>query len=310
MGYVSVQILEVARGEPRPFLKPACRQAGRCGDKRRCGVKYLIVTADDLGLAKSINEGIAKACREGIVSSVSVIPAGEAFGDAVKIIKDLGIKEIGAHLALTETKPLLNFSKFYKNHNRFFKDIFFGKTDLEWAHKELKAQLELLKKAGVKITHINSHEHIHMIPEILDIFVSLAKEFNIPALRYPRRDRPMRPFNISDLYKKSILAYFSGRSIDIFKNSGLLYTDHFLGLLDAGKLEEDLLIEMLGGLKDGVTELVCHPGFLSPEVIDSYKWHIGAEAELFALTDPRVKNAINNNGIKLISYEDFLSLKK
>ena len=30
-------------------------------------MKYLIVTADDLGLTKSINEGIAKACLEGIV---------------------------------------------------------------------------------------------------------------------------------------------------------------------------------------------------------------------------------------------------
>ncbi|MCX5668485.1 MAG: ChbG/HpnK family deacetylase [Candidatus Omnitrophica bacterium] len=273
-------------------------------------MKYLIVTADDLGLTESINEGLAKACREGIVSSVSVIPTGETFGDAVRIIKDLGLKEIGAHLALTETKPLLNSSKFYKNHNRFFKDIVFGKADLEGFKRELKAQLELLKKAGAKITHINSHEHVHMVPEILNIFVSLAKEFNIPALRYPRGDRPMRAFNIRDLYKKSILSYFSGRTARLFKNSGLLYTDHFLGLLDAGKLKEDLLIEMLGGLKDGVTELVCHPGFLSPEVIDRYNWHAGAEAELFALTEPRVKNTIHNNGIKLISYGEFLALKK
>lgn len=278
MGYVGIQILEESR------------------------VKHLIVTADDIGLTKSINEGIAKACREGIVSSVSVMPAGEAFEDALKVIKDLGLKEIGAHLSLTETKPLLSSSRFYLNHNRFFKDILFGRPDLGWVRRELKAQLELLKRAGVKITHINSHEHIHMIPEILNIFISLAKEFNIPALRYPRRDRPMRPFNIRDLYKKSVLSYFSGRSRDIFKSSGLLYTDHFLGLLDAGKLKEDLLIEMLSCLKDGVTELVCHPGFLSPEVMDSYKWHVGAEAELFALTDPRIKSAIKNNGIRLITY--------
>jgi predicted glycoside hydrolase/deacetylase ChbG (UPF0249 family) len=265
-------------------------------------VKRLIVTADDLGLAKSINEGITKAYREGIVNSVSVIPTGEALGDAVRIIKDLGLKEIGAHLSLTETKPLLKSSKYYKNHDLFFKDIIFGKIDLEVVKRELKAQLELLKNADTKITHINSHEHIHMVPEILNIFISLAKEFNIPALRYPRGDRPMRPFNINDLYKKSILSYFSGRTKDIFKSSGLLYTDHFLGLLDAGKLREDLLIEMLSGLKDGVTELVCHPGFLSPEVIDRYKWHIGAEGELFALTGHRVKSAIKENKIRLITY--------
>ena len=272
-------------------------------------MKYLIVTADDLGLAKSINEGIAKACREGIVSSVSVIPTGEALEDAVRIVKDLGLKEIGAHLALTETDPLLSSSRFHKNHNLFLKNIFFGKITPDAVYRELRAQLELLKNAGVKITHINSHEHIHMIPEILDIFISLAKEFNISALRYPRRDRPMRAFNISDLYKKSILSYFSSHAARLFKSSGLLYTDHFLGLLDAGKLKEDLLIEMLGGLKDGVTELVCHPGFLSPEVIDSYKWHIGAEEELFALTGCRVKSAIKNNDIRLVTYGELQSIK-
>ena len=143
----------------------------------------------------------------------------------------------------------------------------------------------------------------------MNIFISLAKEFNIPALRYPRRDRPMRAFNIRDLYKKSILSYFSSHAAGSFESSGLLYTDHFLGLLDAGKLKEDLLIEMLGGLKDGVTELVCHPGFLSPEVIDSYKWHVGAEAELFALTEPRVKNAVRENEIRLITYGGMPSVR-
>ncbi len=272
-------------------------------------MKYLIVTADDLGLAKSINEGIAKACRDGIVNSVSVIPTGEAFEDAVRIVKDLGLKEIGAHLALTETEPLLSSSKFYKNHNGFIKDIFFGKADLKGIREELNAQLELLKKSGVKITHMNGHEHIHMIPEILDIFISLAKEFNIPALRYPREDRPVRAFNIGDLYKKLVLSYFTGRTARLFSGSGLFYTDHFLGLLDAGKLKEDLLIGMLVGLKGGITELVCHPGFLSPEVIDSYKWHLGAEAELFALTDSRVKNAVKNNEIRLITYGELPSIK-
>jgi predicted glycoside hydrolase/deacetylase ChbG (UPF0249 family) len=272
-------------------------------------VKYLIVTADDLGLAKSINEGIAKACREGIVSSVSVIPTGEAFDDALKVVKDLDLKEIGAHLALTETKPLLSSSKNYKNHNLFVRDIIFGKAAFGEIRGELKAQLELLKKTGIEITHLNSHEHIHMMPGILDIFVSLAKEFNIPALRCPRGDRPVRAFSIRDLYKKSVLSYFSGRTAGSFKSSGLLYTDRFLGLLDAGKLKEDILLEMLGGLKDGVTELVCHPGFLSPEVIDRYKWHVGAEEELFALTDHRVKNAIKNNGIRLIAYGELPSIK-
>lgn len=272
-------------------------------------MKYLIVTADDLGLAESINDGIAKACGEGIVSSVSVIPTGEAFGSAVNVIKSLGLKEIGAHLALTETKPILSSSKFYPNHNIFFRDIFFRRIDPGSIYKELKAQLELLKKIDLRVTHLNSHEHIHIIPEVLDIFIMLAKEFDIPALRYPRGDRPSRLLDINDLYKKYVLSYFSVRDARSFKSSGLLYTDYFLGLLDAGRLKEDILIEMLGGLKDGVTELVCHPGFLSPEVVDGYRWHMGAEEELFALTGDRVKNAAKNNDVRIITYGELSSIR-
>ena len=271
--------------------------------------KRLIATADDFGLTEEINEGISKVYREGIVNSVSVIPTGEALEDAIKTIKDLSFKEIGAHLALTETKPLLGSSKFYKNHNLFFLDILLKKADVDGIYKELKAQLELLKETGVKITHINSHEHVHIIPEVLNIFVTLAKEFDIPAIRYPRGDRAARPFAINDIYKKTVLSYFSGRTKGIFDGSGLFCTDSFLGLLDAGRLTEDILAGMLNGLADGVTELVCHPGFLGPRVLENYRWHIGAEAELFALTGSRIKNAIKNNNIQLVTYGELTSIK-
>ncbi|MDP2929696.1 MAG: ChbG/HpnK family deacetylase [Candidatus Omnitrophota bacterium] len=273
------------------------------------GVKYLIITADDLGLTESINEGISKAYNDGVVNSVSVIPSGEAFEDALKTIKSLGLKEIGAHLSLTETRPVLNSSKFFKNHNQFFFDFLLKKVDSRGVYEELRAQLGLLSDSGAKITHINSHEHIHIVPEILNIFIALAKEFNIPAIRYPRNDRPAKLFTANDVYRKIMLSYFSGRTKETFKDSGLLYTDSFLGLLDAGKLKKQLLMEMLNGLKNGVTELVCHPGFLSPEVLEGYRWHRGCEEELLALTDNHVKKTIKNNEIQLITYGELSSVK-
>ena len=271
--------------------------------------KYLIVTADDLGLAKSINEGIAKACAEGIVTAASIIPTGEAFDDAVKTAGDLRFKGMGAHLALTETKPLLPSSRFYKNRSTFFSDLFFEKVDLDNVYAELKAQLELLRKSEIKITHINSHEHIHMMPRLLRIFIRLAKEYSIRAIRFPRGDRPAKALSIGDNYKSLVLDYFSGRIEKELGGSGLVYTDSFIGLLDAGRFNIDRIKGALGNLKEGVTEIVTHPGFLSPEVLDRYPWHKGGETELFALTDKRVKKALKDNNIRLISFDDFLALK-
>jgi len=271
-------------------------------------VKYLIVTADDLGLIKSVNDGIVDACKDGIVTAVSVIPTGEAFRDALDVIKDLPFGDIGAHLALSETKPLLPASKFYKNHNEFFFDMLFGRVDLSGIYSELKAQMEALKNAGLKITHINSHEHIHMIPKVLDIFIRLAKEYNVPAIRFPRGDRPVRGMSLGENYRKMVLDYFASRMKGGLSDSGLKYTDHFVGLLDAGSLNSDRIKNIIGFLKEGVTELVTHPGFLSPKVLDNYSWHAGCETELFALTDKSIKNAAINGGIKLLSYEQFLKM--
>jgi predicted glycoside hydrolase/deacetylase ChbG (UPF0249 family) len=273
-------------------------------------MKYLIITADDFGLTESVNEGIAKACTEGIVTAVSVIPTGEAFEDALTIIKNIPFKDIGAHLALSETKPILSGSRFYKNHSEFFFHLFFGTVNLADSYEELKAQLEILKKTGLKITHINSHEHIHIMPRILEIFIRLAREYSIPAIRFPRTDRPPKILSVKENYKSFLLNYFYGRIKNSMNSSGLAYTDFFMGLLDAGKLDINKIKTMARYLKDGVTEIVTHPGFLSPEVLKRYPWHMGGETELFALTDNRVKNAIKDNGIKLVSYEQFLALKQ
>ena len=273
-------------------------------------MKYLIVTADDLGLTESINEGIAKACTEGIVTAVSVIPSGESFEDAIKTIKDLGLKEIGAHLALTETKPILSKSRFYRNYSQFFFNLSIGKVKEADIYNELKAQLDLVKKIGVTITHINSHEHIHVVPQILNIFIRLAREYNIPAIRCLRGDRAPGRFSLKENYKSILLKYFAGKTKDILNRSNLVFTDFFLGILDSGQLDINKIQKILTLLKDGVTELVCHPGFLSPEVLSNYPWHIGGELEIFALTDNRTKNFIKNSNIQLISYEQFLSLKQ
>jgi len=278
--------------------------------RRMSQLKYLIVTADDLGLARSINEGIAKACREGVVTAVSVIPTGEAFEDVIKIIKDLPIKGVGAHLALTETKPLLASSRFYKSHNKLFFMSLFGFVKEEDIYAELKAQLELLKKSSLNITHINSHEHVQLMPRILKVFIRLAKEYNIPAIRFPRDDRKPKPLSVKEIYKYILLQFFAGRINKELGGSGLIYTDYFMGFLDAGKLNIDKIKDLLGNLKKGVTELVTHPGFLSPEVLDRYSWHKNSETELFGLTDRRIKNFIKENNIRLISFEEFLALKK
>lgn len=283
-------------------------------------MRYLIVSADDFGFHKGINEGIAKAFREGMVTSVNLMPAGEALEDAVRLIKELKIGEVGAHLCLTETAPSLepgriptlvaNGNRFYKDHNAFFINFLSKKIEPFQVYLELKNQMGLVKKTGARITNLSSHEHIHMIPDILDIFVRLAKEYDIPAIRCLRTESHPAPFGVRRLFRKAVVSFFEKRMSGILKRYGVAATDHLAGFLDAGRIREDNLLVILDNLGEGTTELVTHPGFLSPGIMDRQRFYINCEAELAALTSRRVKKLIKDKDIRLITYGDFLKLKR
>ena len=63
---------------------------------------------------------------------------------------------------------------------------------------------------------------------------------------------------------------------------------------------------MLRNIKDGVTELSCHPGYISEEIRSKYKWHLNCENELNALLDPSFQAEIKNRGIKLVSHAELM----
>lgn len=277
-------------------------------------MKQLIVSADDFGLARGINEGILKACREGIVTSINVIPAGYAYYDARSALKELNPPEIGAHLALTETSPVTSpgniptlvddNGKFCGNYLTFLQRLISKKISREDIYIELTSQMERLKETGIPITSLSGHEHIHMFPDVLKIFIEIAKKYQVPAVRYLHGDRMAGYITFKKFYRKAVLALF-GKSMGLaIRKAGLLCADNFLGFLDSGNLEEETLLGMLKGLRDGTTELVSHPGLLSPEVLDKCIFHRRCETDLAALTGRRVKKLIEDMGIKLIRFSD------
>lgn len=280
-------------------------------------MKQLIVTADDFGLSKSISEGIVRACREGIVTSINFLPTGPSFEETLYLIKDLKLQEIGAHLSLTETAPVTypgqiptlvtRSGRFHKSYMDFFLNLFLKKISREDIVLELRNQLERVKKIGIPITNLTSHEHIHMMPGLLEIFVSLAREYSIPFVRYPHADKLVRPLRLNKFFKLSLLLSLEKNMGYVIEKEGLRVTDHFIGFLDSGNLNEEVLIRLLNKLEDGVTEMVCHPGFLSPELLDKCIFHLNCEGELAAMTSRRVKKFIQDNGIILTTFGNILS---
>jgi chitin disaccharide deacetylase len=243
----------------------------------------LIVTADDVGLDRGMTEGAIRAHREGVVTACSVVANGLAFDDAVARLREVPWLEVGVHLALVEERSLTTGSPMPKNYIRYL--LSRGGLDPE---REMRAQIEKVMKSGLRVTHLNGHQHLHMWPRIYAIVERLAKEYGIPYIRRVD-DRGGRAGRVRRA-SIAVLNRFGRRAHG--KN------DCTIGVAEAGHLTAERIIELLDEV-EGITELVTHPGAGVPRFYAH--WGYDWDGETAALCDPRVKAAIEARHIKLVA---------
>lgn len=179
-----------------------------------------------------------------------------------------------------------------------------GNIDFVELERELEKQIARVSNSGITVSHLDSHQHLHMLPKIWKITVELAKKFNIPAIRFPKERVSVGLSMLMDGAR--IIRFFEMLALNCFCKSGRhmqrLRTDHFTGFLFGGELNKRNLLKVLKNLpSSGTCELMCHPGIDDPE--NRYKyWGYDWVEELNALTDPEIMDFIRRNGVRLISY--------
>ncbi|MFP5246178.1 MAG: carbohydrate deacetylase, partial [Thermoanaerobaculia bacterium] len=145
-------------------------------------MKRLIVTADDVGLHRGMNDGAFVAHREGIVTACSVVASGAAFDDAVTRLRDLSALEVGVHLTLVEERSLTGM-RFPRKYTSFVPLYLARAISLSAIETELRAQIERVLATGLRVTHLNGHQHLHLLPRIFRVVARLAEEYAIPYVR-------------------------------------------------------------------------------------------------------------------------------
>jgi predicted glycoside hydrolase/deacetylase ChbG (UPF0249 family) len=236
--------------------------------------KKLIVTADDVGLDRGMTSGAIEAHRNGIVTACSIVANGNEFQDAVARLRDVPKLEIGVHLTLVEERALTTGEQMPRNWMRF---LFSNKSNVE---PELRAQIELVLAAGLRITYLNGHQHLHQLPRISRIVWRLATEYGIGYVRVVN-DRGGNSRRVSI----AMLNALGDRSRTT------------VGVAEAGHLTSDRIIALLDHVGD-VTELVAHPGV---DVAGYSHWNYEWSRETAALCDPRVREAMRKKNIELIA---------
>ena len=226
----------------------------------------LIINADDCGKDARTDTHIKNLIASGKLSSTTIMANMNDFEGACNLYNHYHkIVSFGCHLNLTEGHPLINSNEMIKqgyviekDDGLFFNGATFRKKTLNQNLKnaifdELNAQVLKLKKEGIKISHLDSHHHIHTSSNMFGIIAELSKRHNIPRIR---RLRNWIPISINFYARQGwyYLAKLYNRSY-IMSNYFCSYTEYF-----NNPRYHDIQ-------KSDTIELMVHPGLSNEEYI-------------------------------------------
>lgn len=227
--------------------------------------KRLIVNADDFGLSPGVNAGILRTHEHGIVSSASLMVRGSAAREAAKYARSAPALSVGLHIDLCEWE--------FRNGEWASRYQVVPLDNATAVREEIRRQLDaFIALTGRLPTHLDSHQHVHRREPIRSTVMEAAQELKIPVRGFA---------------------------------DGIAYCGDFYGQTAEGEpfpdgISTKRLISLLDRLQPGITEVSCHPG--DARALDSI-YRLERELEADVLCDPRIKAAIHEREIELISFD-------
>ncbi len=276
-------------------------------------MKQIIINSDDFGRHKLINLAVEKAFRNGCLRSATVMVGSRYFEHALEIVKrnpDLGV---GIHFTLANGFPVLPPEEipslvtpegfFHLNYVEFLKLYVKGKINRAEIQAELAAQLEKAQRAGLKLTHFDSHQHLHHFPGIIGITLKLAKAANIPAMRVADTkifDGSID--NVGQLIGRIGLGSLSKFAAHSAHRKNILTPEHFSGIVAGESVTERFLTKIIKNLGEGTTEVMLHPGTKNDVLQKFCQWDHDFEAELKAVTSKKILKLLKENDITAVNF--------
>ncbi|MGH7150870.1 MAG: carbohydrate deacetylase [Planctomycetota bacterium] len=274
----------------------------------------VILSGDDFGLAPAINEGIALAHARGCLTSASLSVAGPAAEDAASRARGLPSLGVGLHLTLVAERPVSRAAdvptlvgrdgRFPPSAAAFASRWLSRRIRPEQVRREVRAQLEKARELGLSLTHLDSHQHVHVLPGLIGIVLGEMGRSGLRRLRIPLETARWPGAGWGRRAQRGVLNGLARRAARLALRAGFAFPDRFLGFLGAGRVDADGLLARIDALEDGVTEIGLHPaaGAGLPRE-DFASWGYRWSGELDALLDPRVREVLDRRGIRRVNYE-------
>lgn len=293
-----------------PFSMPSIS----CIKKEEVPVlRYIIINADDFGRHAEINRAVEEGLVHGCLRSATVMPGGAAFAGAIDIARRHEELGLGVHFTLVDGHPILPTEEipslvgsegdFLPDHTALLKRYLKGSINLEEVRRELAAQLQKVEATGIPISHVDSHQHMHTLPGIIDIVLDLAARAGIRAVRTPRTPLFAGAFGgLGQLVGRLGLSTLARLAACKAHRRGLLTPDNFAGIVAGEAVSEGELLHLIAHLPQGTTEVMMHPGMKNDVLQEDSGWQHDFEAELAAILSPRVGEALRKAEVEPVNF--------
>ncbi|HEY0570146.1 MAG TPA: hopanoid biosynthesis-associated protein HpnK, partial [Enterovirga sp.] len=204
--------------------------------------RSLVVTADDFGLSRAVNEAVEVAHRDGILTAASLMVAEPWAEDAIARARRLPGLAVGLHLVLIEARPMLPperipdlvrpDGKLRTDLARYGAEIFFRPSLKRQVAAEIEAQFEAYARTGLALDHVDAHKHYHLHPTIAGLLIAIGRRYGMQALRVPVE--PVETLAHVEPVRRGFEARLAGPWAKMLRararRAGLIVPDAVLGL--------------------------------------------------------------------------------
>jgi chitin disaccharide deacetylase len=266
--------------------------------------KLLIVHADDLGMAHSVNAATIKGFESGLVNSGSIMVPCPWFPEIAEYARSHAEADLGLHLTLTSEwavylwGPVLSKERvpslFDKRGYLYpLEDIAASNISPEHAEAEIRAQIERAKAYGITPTHLDSHMGtLYQNKVLFDTLLRVARDNRLPV-RISKEWLPASPFLPSIIKPEDIL-------IDKIVSIGANVTaDRWV----------DYYVDEIKRMQPGVNEIVIHLAFDDAEMravtVNHPDWGSAwRQRDFDFFTSDRFRQLLKEQNIKLITWRE------
>ncbi len=225
------------------------------------------------------------------------------FAEACALARQMPGLAVGLHINLTCGRPVSLISavdSLVDAHGLFFgkwaflRQVFRNAFSLSHLKTEIRAQWQVVLDAGITITHVDSHQHVHAVPVVGRIVAEIAHEYGTPVLRTfveTETTGSLQTRMINRLYRRAGRLLYNGET-----HPCRFWGTDFMNRRN----KKRALLQFVQILPPGVHELMCHPA--GADINQDYPANrIDRFQELQALCDPQVAEALSARGVRLVS---------